>query len=157
MSDFQDISVKVPIDRLAEFYEWFGTWLASPEVSPRVHEIAARRYPWNPTEDLELAVRAWIVFPERARLLLSTLIDNPDRRYWGERLAEMHNIPNGRYGVAGSLAWPGRTLRKLGRPLPIESEPDDRGGSAYWMTPAMARLFNEARGKSGIDGDVYPA
>jgi Family of unknown function (DUF6416) len=142
MSELQDVSVKVPADRLADFYQWFGRWLAASDPVMAGDPVIVA---WDPKQDLHLAADAWNRFPDRAQSVLSTLIDNPDRRFWGEQLAELHEIPHGRAGLAGSLAWPGRILRGMGRPLPIESEPDSRGGSTYWMTPALARLFGQAR------------
>jgi hypothetical protein len=56
----------------------------------------------------------------------------------------MHNIPNGRMGVAGVLAWPGRKLWPLGRKLPTEVDPNPEGGSWYSMDPDIATLFKEA-------------
>ena len=154
---FEDVVVKVPTDRLAEFYEWFGRWLGDLEPPQRSARAVPSAGPWKPAEDLDVATEAWRRFPARSRQLLSTLIDNPDRRYWGQRLAELHDIPNGLAGVAGTLAWPGRILRALGRPLPIETTPDPRGGSTYWMTPALARLFDQAR-QSAVEptGPVEP-
>ncbi len=60
----------------------------------------------------------------------------------------MHDIPNGIYGVAGVLSWPGRYLVKLGRELHFEAEYNPQGGSSYWMKPELADLFRQARDAS---------
>jgi hypothetical protein len=144
MSEFQDVSVKVPTDRLAEFYEWFGRWTRGRDDHGRAAP-SAEPASWDPENDLDLAVTAWQSFPQRAQLVLGTLIDHPDRRYSGDELAEQHKIPHGKYGVAGTLAWPGRRLRKLGRALPLEAAENPGGGSLYWMSPRIARLWADAR------------
>lgn len=123
MNTFQHFSITVSTARLAEFYEWFGGRLGLLGQSFR-----------------------------HARLILSTLIETQIHRYWADHFRETHAIANGRYGIAGSMAWPwtwpGRILRRRSRPLPLESEPDEpdeRGGSVYWMRPSVAGLFAGAR------------
>lgn len=147
----QDVQVKVPGDRLAEFYEWFGRWLAGSSLPAQQEPAPAG--PWEPMADLELASKAWRHFPTRAKAVLSTLIDHPDERYTGAELARMHDIPNGHYGLAGVWAWPGRQLRAIGRPLPFVAEPNPEGGSFYRMSPRLARLFSEARRAQRGDAD----
>lgn len=142
MTEFLDVTVKVPAGRLAAFYEAFGRWLEEPVA---LSNDAPALKAWDSASDLELATLAWSGFPERARLLFGTLIDHPDRRFSGVQLAELHDIPNGMYGVAGVWAWPGRQLRSMGRPLPFNIEANPTGGSLYAMSPAMAKLFAEAR------------
>jgi hypothetical protein len=144
-TDLVEVGVKVPRERLADFYAWYSRWLEDPEAELALSTTAEPLRAWDPAQDLDLAVSAWNGLSQRAQALFSTLIENPDRRYWAEQLALLNGIPHGKYGIAGSLAWPGRRMRKLGRPLPIESEHDDRGGSVYWMAPSLARLFADAR------------
>jgi hypothetical protein len=89
----------------------------------------------------------WNKFSDPAKALFSTLIEEPDRQFTGEVLAEMLNIPNGHSGVAGVLAWPGKYCKKENRELlwkfayPVEDEP-----VVYWMTPKVAAIFGQARG-----------
>jgi hypothetical protein len=148
MASHEVVSVSVPVDRIAAFYEWYGRWLADADTvgaSPEPPVLGR----WDPDGDVDLARRAWQGFPARARTLLGAMIDRPDHRFTGAELADLHDIPNGHFGVAGVWAWPGRQLRQLGRPLPFETEPNPAGGSWYWMRPAMARLFAEARRTAG--------
>lgn len=146
MQGLQDVSVKVPAERLAEFYEWFGRWMReSAESNSAATPLTVERRDWDPETDQEIATTAWRSFPPRAQLVLNTLIDSPDRRFTGDELATLNEIPNGKYGLAGTFAWPGRQLRRFGRPLPMEVEQNPRGGSFYWMTPRMARLWARAR------------
>jgi hypothetical protein len=145
--DLEDITVKVPAGRIAEFYEMHGRWLrGEPSLDPGDADIGEiDRLPWDPEHDLELAKKAWALFPNRAQLVFTTLIDNPGKPYSGDDLAAIHDIPNGRMGLAGVLAWPGRYLYKLGRVLPAKVVPNPEGGSWYSMEPDLAELFKEAR------------
>ena len=142
-----DVSVKVPVSRVGEFYEMFGRWLrnsdaatASASESPTQDQV-----PWDPAVDLELATAAWAKFPERARAVFGTLLENPGRYFTGDELAELHDIPNGRSGVAGVLAHPGRQLKRIGRRHHFVYSTNDDGTGVYSMTTEMAELFGEAR------------
>jgi hypothetical protein len=146
----QDVTVKVPMGRVADFYEMYGCWLRGEqleaEISEDTNEESWRDRPsWDPTADLDLAKTAWAQFPDRAKQLFGTLIDHPAKRYTGDELAILHGIPNGKYGVAGVLAHPGRQLKKLGRRHHFHAESLPEGGSSYWMDPDVAELFNQAR------------
>lgn len=155
-----DVTVKVPEDRLVEFYGMHAAWLSSPPggsvsldvfdaepqgISPASQDADGRQ-PWGEA-DVALAAKLWSKFSDPAKTLFSKLIDEPDRQFTGEELAEMLNIPNGHSGVAGVLAWPGKYCKKENRELlwkwayPVEDEP-----VVYWMTPEMAALLREARG-----------
>ena len=149
-----DVTVKVPEHRLSAFYEMHGRWLADDRpgaVSDRTDTDVLEgepggRLPWDPERDIELATDAWRRFPSRAKALFGTLIDSPDTKFTAKALAELHAIPNGRYGVAGVLAHPGRQLRKINRRLHFNAEPGSgEDGSSYWMNPTVAALFDTAR------------
>lgn len=159
-----DVTVKVPEDRLVEFYGMHAAWLSSPpralalsdtldvernhlaQVAPSAVENTDDRQPWLDA-DVALAAKLWNKFSGPAKALFSKLIEEPDRQFTGKELAEMLNIPNGHSGVAGVLAWPGKYCKEENRELlwkfayPVEDEP-----VVYWMTPEMAALLREARG-----------
>lgn len=143
-----DVTVKVPAHRLGEFYEMYGRWLrlGRPNAAAAIEAPAEGRYPvaWDPRTDLELATAAWAKFPKRAKALFGTLIDHPGREYTGAELAELHDVPNGRSGVAGVLAHPGRQLKKIGRKHHFTYSDRD-GVGRYSMTPDLAALFERAR------------
>jgi len=145
----EDITVKVPTNRVADFYEMFGRWLRGEHVEVTVvdgtEEDWRERPPWDPRTDLDLAKKAWVKFPDRAKQIFGTLIDNPGKSFTGDELAKMHAIPNGINGVAGVLAWPGRQLKKLDRQHHFNADPLPEGGSSYSMDPEMAELFSKAR------------
>jgi hypothetical protein len=100
--------------------------------------------------DLDLAKAVWSKFSQRAKNVFSVLMDEPGTRHAGEKLAEDLEIPNGRYGLAGVLAWPGRYCTAVGRTMPVQWV---EGGS-YWMTPDVAALFQKAR---NADADAHSA
>jgi len=156
-----DVTVKVPADRIADFYAMHAAWLSSSEAQPLVladnfelrrttvlpagADDAVARQPWIDADAL-VAAKLWNKFSDRARALFSTLIDEPNRRFTGEELAELLSIPNGHSGVAGVLAWPGKWCKQVNRKLiwefgyPVPGEP-----VLYWMTIELAALFREAR------------
>lgn len=145
----QEIKVLVDEARVAEFYEMFGRWLAGrpaedlPETKPQL--------PWGSTDDdLALAQVVWEKLSDRAKALFGVLMDAPETKVSGEKLADDLEIPNGKYGVAGVLAWPGRHCLAVGRQLPVKYADGAVGESAnYWMTQEVAALFRKAR-----DGDT---
>ncbi|OBF98566.1 hypothetical protein A5790_02890 [Mycobacterium sp. 852002-51152_SCH6134967] len=157
-----DVTVKVPEERLVEFYAMHAAWLSAPPnaaVSSRGDQLFAipqpvshagedanGRLPWSADRDAALAAKLWDKFSDPAKALFSTLMDEPDRQFNGEELAGMLNIPNGHSGVAGVLAWPGKYCKKENRELlwkwayPVEGEP-----VVYWITPEVAAILREAR------------
>jgi hypothetical protein len=145
-----DVTVKVPEERVAEFYQMYGTWLNGSVLVPisaatRNADGGGEHLPWSET-DGELAAEVWDKFSDAAKRLFSTLIDEPSRRFSGDELAEILDIPNGKHGVAGVLAWPGRHSFKVNREWPWKwSYPEDGAPVVYWLKPEVASLFREAR------------
>jgi hypothetical protein len=149
-----DITVKVPEDRIADFYQMYGAWLndqMQPESPPSGETTEGDRdhLPWTES-DTEQADAVWRKLSDAARRLFSTFIAEPGRRFSGEELATMLDIPNGKHGVAGVLAWPGRHSFKQDREwpwrweYPVEGEP-----AVYWFEPEIAALFRDARDRQG--------
>lgn len=161
-----DITVPVPDDRTAEFYQFFGLWLAGSlslmqgppgalEAPPEASEVAKPHEltPWGTTDqDFADAETLWRKYSPRARAMFSLLIDNPDTEYTGVQVAEAVGIPNGAHGVAGVLAWPGRHGFAIGRGLPTEwrEDPDTFEGM-YRMPAKRAEMFKTVRAK--VEGD----
>jgi hypothetical protein len=148
-----DITVPVPEDRLPEFYQFFGAWLAgSPsiaaaQIGQSVGNSDAEVTPWGSIDDdLGLAQVVWGKLSERAKAMFSLLMEHPGKKVDGETIAATLDIPNGKYGVAGVLAWPGRHCYAVGRSLPVRYEDGPVGGSAnYWIDQSLADLFGKAR------------
>ncbi|KQY61816.1 DUF6416 domain-containing protein [Nocardioides sp. Root140] len=146
-----DVTVPVPDDRVAEFYGFFSAWLAG-EDAPASPAASVAVAPWGQSDDdLGKAQVVWSKLSERATAMFELLLDEPGNKVSGEEIADRLGIPNGKYGVAGVLAWPGRHANAVGRPLPVQYDDGPVGGSAsYWIAPATAAIFNSAR--SAING-----
>lgn len=140
----KEVTVLVPEDRVPAFYAMVGKWLAGEDLEEVPNQIRG----WDPTDD-EDEVLAKIVYDKlsaRGKAMFDLLIDDPDTRYSGLEIADKLEIPNGKYGVAGVLAWPGRHCAAVGRHLPISYEDGEVGESAkYWMDPEVADLFMRVR------------
>jgi hypothetical protein len=156
-----DITVPVPDDRTAEFYQFFGLWLAgslslssttagaTSEVSTTPSQPPARKA-WgsSPEADATDAEALWAKYSKNARGMFSLLMDNPGKEFTGDEIAEAVGIPNGAHGVAGVLAWPGRHGAEIGRFLPTSFREDEETGLTYYrMTADQAELFKAAREK----------
>lgn len=159
-----DITVPVPDDRTAEFYQFFGLWLAgslslspntpqSPEGGPvEADETPKPRVPWGTTEeDYADALTLWRKYSPQARAMFSLLMDDPDTPYTGDEIAEKIGVKNGAHGIAGVLAWPGRHGAKSSRGLPTYFYEDEDGVGRYLIPAERADLFKTAREKVAAD------
>lgn len=157
MADKQ-VTVAVPEERVPEFYAWFAHFLAADPSAPPWRGGRGRGRGWRhgfgepapwSAEDADAAAWLYGKLAEPARALFDALIDAPGERRAGNELAAALGLEKGAHGVAGILAWPGRYARKLGRELPIATEGRPDGGTDYYMEPAVAGLFAEARARAG--------
>jgi hypothetical protein len=145
-----DVTVKVPEDRVGEFYSMFGTWLtgsltvAPVSETPTHRESHDHRLPWS-SADGDLAAAVWDRLSEPARRLFSTLIDAPEDRFSGDELARMLGIEKGKLAIAGLLTWPGRYCRDVNRDYFWSFDYPDGELAEYWFTPENAALFRDAR------------
>ncbi len=136
-----DVTVKVPQERLAEFYGMFGAWLAS-ESAPGAPATVLTVERWDAERDVELAREYWGKLSSPGRGLISLLVAEPDKPVSGEGIASALGLAKGKYGVAGVLAWPGRYAAAMGRQMPVTFEAGEVGKSAnYWVTADVAALF----------------
>jgi Family of unknown function (DUF6416) len=149
-----DVTVKVPEDRIGEFYSMFGTWLTgSPPVATvpetvTVEDSRENRPPWSSSDD-ELASAVWDKLSDPARRLFSTLIDAPDERFSGDDLARMLGIKKGKLAIAALLTWPGRFCRDVNRTYPWSFDYPDGELAEYWFTAENAAIFRKARDNRG--------
>lgn len=147
----QEVSVLVPTERVAQFYEMVGRWLAGPAdkeavVAGERPPVAAGKRPLWTSGDLDLAKEVWGHMNEWGRELFTVLMDNPEQRFSGQQLAEDLHLTYGKYGLAGVMAWPGRYCKAVGRRFALQWEAGPVGKSGnYWMTSEVAALFREAR------------
>ena len=127
-----DVTVKVPEDCVGEFYEMVGPWLTGEElaVGALCSHVTGLKEGTDSPEDLALARMVWEKLSPRGKAVFSLLMGRPGEKVSAEDLASACDIPNGRYGVAGVLAWPGRYCAAVNRHLPVrwKGGSDDSGG-----------------------------
>ncbi len=140
-----EVKVQVTEERIPEFYKMFGHWLAG--TAGDEVESDGNFAEWADTpDDLALARAVWGKLSATAKAMFTVMLESPERKISGEQLAADLGIPNGKYGVAGALAWPGRHCTAVGRPPAVQYIDGPVGGSAdYWMTTTVASLFDKAR------------
>jgi hypothetical protein len=152
----KEVTVAVPEERVAEFYTWFGAFLASEPGTPAPAWGRGRRghrgsrqhgeaQAWS-ADDADQAAWLYAKLAPPARALFDVLADSPGERFGGEAIAKRLGLEKGAHGVAGILAWPGRYCRYLNRVLPIATEGRADGGTDYFMEPDVGALFAASRG-----------
>ncbi|GAA4546371.1 DUF6416 domain-containing protein [Amycolatopsis samaneae] len=135
-----DVTVKVPEDRIADFYTMYGNWLAEQWEA----DEDALLVEWRPG-DVEPATTLWRSLSDRARSLFTVLMDNPGRKFSGNELGTLLDAPHGRRSIAGLLGAPGKHCLSAGRELPWRWDYPDGETARYWMTAELAALFRQAR------------
>ena len=140
----QEVTVPVPIDRVPEFYRWFGSWLLGVTEKPAPESVVDHQ-PWT-SDDTEKALEVSNKLSVTARKIVDLLIDHPGARLHWNEIAERLEIEKGKYGIAGALAWPGRHSYAVNREMPVRFE-SAKDGTYYWMEPIVAKLFGRVRSK----------
>jgi Family of unknown function (DUF6416) len=137
----QEVKVLVPVERVAQFYEMVGRWLAGPADGEAAADGVYK--PWS-DDDLVLAKKVWNKLSPWGRELFSVLMDHPEQRVSTTKLAEDLGIANAQ--VRGVVGWPARHCYAVGRDPVVEAEEglDDEFAN-YWMASNVAALFREAR------------
>lgn len=144
MSPYVSATVLLPEDRVEEFFATYANWLAgSPTLGDHGIGDEVELRDWTGShEDHEAAKVIWRRLSPRAKALFARLSHSPGRRHSAAELADELEIPNGFYGVAGVLAWPGRHAAAAGYHLPVQWMPGELGeGASYWMSEAAAACF----------------
>lgn len=142
------VSLQVPPAIYGDFLEFAGRFISGriqADGLAIIDEPSEEPINWltaDRDDDLESAIYVYGQLSERARGLFDLLMDNPGKRFTGDELAEILGIPNGRFGTAGTLAWPGRHSQTVGRKLPVHW---DRDSHEYWMKSEIGAIFQEAR------------
>jgi hypothetical protein len=137
MSELLDVTVKVPAERIPDFYSMYGAWLSGSSSK----ESAESLQPWT-EDDQVLANHVWARLSPVARKLFETLWSAHTRTSASE-LAKRLGLGN-EFVVAGALAWPGRHSYAVGRKLPVAWE-ENSDGSFYWMEQVPGELFKTAK------------
>lgn len=152
MTDFINLTVAVPTQRLADFHFAHARWLEQPDLG---EDDALPGGPGAPADDVmtewgsgtgdEAAAKLlWEKLSPTAQAILEILMAEPGREYSGDQLAERLGIKNGKYGVAGTLAWPGRYSYAMQRKHPVRYREASDGHARYHVEPAAAELFRAA-------------
>lgn len=146
MTAYVQTSVLIPTNRVEEFFAAYADWLSSEAAAMTSRPVnRADLAPWQGgtnSPDAPAARSIWTKLSPRAKALFALLSSHPEQRYPAAALAEDLGIPNGMFGVAGVLAWPGRHAAAEGYRLPIEFEPGETGqGANYWMDAHAAAAF----------------
>ena len=142
----QEVTVAMPVERVPEFYQMFGQWLAhNTGVGVDTTHLTpdqANRDIWHP-KDGHAATIVWSKLSISAKLIFRRLMESPGEKVSARELAEIAEIDAGRNGVAGALAWPARHCYAVGREFPIRFE-ESGDTSSYWIFNTPAQLFHEA-------------
>jgi Family of unknown function (DUF6416) len=135
-------TVAVPAERLADFYEMFGRWLAG--ASGRLVSSSAPRLSWG-ADEVATAVEFYEWISAKAALILDFWMDHPGIWLTSSDTAAAAGLA-GAYGVAGSLSSVGKAAAKFGRELPFEWRAGAAGApGSYRMSESTAELFQAAR------------
>ncbi|WP_407939514.1 DUF6416 domain-containing protein [Nocardia terrae] len=100
--------------------------------------------PWTPS-DADLAAEVWDRLSDKARALLSVLVDAPGREFSGQELAELLGL-SGSQSAAGILSRPSRLCAEAGRGYMWRWRYPDGQPCVYSMDEDIAALFRGARG-----------
>ncbi len=130
-----EVTVKVPEDRLGEFYLMHGQWLGA--LDPK--EGAPERVEWR-SEDNEPAGAMWTDLPPNSATLLELLVAEGEMD--GESIVQRLGL-NDVSQVTGVAGWVGRVAKRVGRTSPIKTRPLSEG-TAWRVEPDVAQLFNQA-------------
>lgn len=139
--DLVELTVKVPAERVAEFYTLVGQWLSGEALPTGEQATHFAVSPWGTAHtDKKIALQVLSRLSAPAKRMFEVLASEPGKPVAAEELARRADIPNGRYGIAGALAWPTRRFAEIHRPLPIESDqrPD---GTVYWVQESLAPII----------------
>lgn len=141
-----EVTVKVPEERLADFYSMYGTWLGAPNETAHGAGSIIDGEPsaWSGA-DLDLAKAVWDKFSETAKAFFSALIDNPEREFTVLELARRANVTPERNVIAGVLSWPGRYCNNAGRKSCWRWKYLEGEVPVYWMSREVAALFRQVR------------
>lgn len=134
------VTFEIPDKVLGDFYVAVGVVFKRAQTEVRESDEGLRDWA-TADSDYSKAYSVWRRFSPKAQAVFSLLIDGPGEAMTGDEIALKLDIPNGKHGVAGIVAWPARHCADAGfNPLFRFGD-----GGAYWMDLATARLFAQAR------------
>ncbi|MEU7474877.1 DUF6416 domain-containing protein [Lentzea sp. NPDC042327] len=98
------------------------------------------RLAWS-RADGAAAEQLWETLNDSAKALFSELMTEPGRKFSGDELSRLLDLPKGKSSVAGVLGTAGKRCYQLGRAL-VWCWGYPGGKTAhYWMTEEVAALF----------------
>lgn len=133
-----DVVVKVPTDRVTEFYHWFAEWYEAGEKS--------EASPQTDEESLKSATRWWALLKPRERELFSLWIDEAPRMHSAASIIDRLGL-DGPREIPGILSWPGRKGKKVDFPVSWSFRYDPVTSEAIYgiEDPEYADLIRRAR------------
>lgn len=132
----EDVSVKVPSERLADFYAMYAKWLEA-EPTPAVADGETK--PWD-LDDLDKARYVWSKMSTKAKELYQLLFEAPE--VTSDELAKALGPNAGADTVAGTFAWPARYAIEVGRTPPTRGGKTS-AGTVYWLESTVKTLFEK--------------
>lgn len=144
MTEFEEVSIKVPADRVAEFYEWFGQWSSETDrVFVPVNQLAPPQDgQWDPEKDVALARGVLGDVSAGCKELVAVLTDHHGTPVPWRNLAVRCGVEGAR-SVAQLVAELAATAHSRRRQVPALWI-DAGDGSAYWIERDHIRLWMEA-------------
>jgi hypothetical protein len=134
-----NVTVTIPEYRVAEFYAMFASWLnGSSEASGGEPDVEL--LDWSP-DDLEQAEHVWTYMSPPAKQLFVMLPQQPDEVSW-EELGHALGTTDP-FVVAGTLAWPARYAKQVGRVRPVKWGRASDGSGTYSLDPVVKALFEK--------------
>jgi hypothetical protein len=132
-----DVTVKVEEGRLGEFYAMYAEWLQAPASAQD-----AVLTDWGP-EDLSEAKSVWSRMSGPAKRLFKLLPAAPTSVVWTELAGALGDGADS-YTVGGTLGWPARYAKDVGRKRPVRAR-DTPSGTVYWLEPTVKALFDKVQ------------
>jgi hypothetical protein len=143
MIEWVSIDVRVPGERIPDFYRMFSSWLSAEENAvPQSTQQTAKS--WFDGDRSSEAVKLLNSVTPFANRILTFLMYHPGQPISAEELAKKVGLPSPRV-MTGSLKSVGVQSRRLGLELPYFLE-RTVNGSMYWMDHAVAQTLKRAYG-----------
>ena len=114
--DTTDITIPVPSDRVAEFYQLVGAWMETPRGGPAAAGAAADETASDiplSEQDLSAAVTWWKSLKPREREIFGLWVDASPKMLSAKVIVETMKLKGPR-DIPGILSWPSRKGTKAG-------------------------------------------
>jgi hypothetical protein len=132
-----EVTVKVPEERVAEFYVAHGQWLEKISCETAGH---ARRQEWT-TKDGQLARDVWSKLPVNSARFLEEVIDAGEIE--GAALVRRMGL-NDVVQLVGLHGWVGRVCNEFGRTSPVNTKATPNG-TAWFIDQTIGKMLKDAR------------